>query len=102
MPGATRKSVALPLNMIPVGDPGAGWLGALGTITIPVPLMGTMDGTGGLALVTEYKVAVPAALFADHHGLPGLATSPQGFLRLGSIMVAAGVTGMSDTKLVCM
>src|SRR5579883_1652470 len=47
--GASKKSIGLPLNIIPVGDPGADWLGALGTVTIPLPLIGIIAGTGGVA-----------------------------------------------------
>src|SRR5208282_1912746 len=64
--GARRKSVALPLNIMPVGEPGAGWLGALGTITAPVGV-----GKAMIAPAPVYRVEVPLALFETHHGLVG-------------------------------
>src|SRR5205085_10245955 len=88
MPGARRKSVALPLNITPVGDPGAGWLGALGIVTT----------NGTIAPAPLYSVDVPPALLAIHQGLPGLETRPQAFCRLGSVTAAR--PGILETRLV--
>src|ERR1700722_16237771 len=49
LPGATRKFVVLPLNKTAVGDPVAGWLGALG-ITTPFP--GVPPGALSAVMVT--------------------------------------------------
>src|SRR5580700_2401946 len=82
--GVRRKSVALPLNNTPVGEPGAGWLGALGILT-PFPgvppgaFSGTMvtgsstgggvwtAGFSGFRPEVLYRVDVPPALFETHH-----------------------------------
>src|SRR5215831_7603275 len=99
LPGARRKSVGLPLNKTPVGDPGACWLGALPTITVPVPLMGTMCAFPVASIL--YSVEVPPALFATHQGEPpGEATKPHAFCRFGSITPGAGVLAKLATKLV--
>src|SRR5260370_1417535 len=87
LPGARRKSAGLPLNIAPVGDPGAGWLGALATMTVPVPLMGTMCAAPVASMA--YSVEVPPALFATHQGVPlGPDTKPQAFCRFGSMTPA--------------
>src|ERR1700724_3452079 len=88
LPGASRKSVALPLNITPVGEPGAVWLGALGTVTT----------NGTIAPAPLYKVEVPPALLEIHQGLPGLETNPQAFCRLGSVTAAR--PGMFETRFV--
>src|SRR5215472_5576387 len=99
LPVARRKSVGLPLNITPVGDPGAGWLGALATITVPVPLMGTMWAAPVASMA--YSVEVPPALFDTHQGEPpGLATRPHAFCRLGSMTPAGGVLAKFATRLV--
>src|SRR5258707_4498717 len=97
-PDGRIKSVLLPLNITPVGEPGAGWLGAFGTVTMPLPLMGTIFAvTVPPATVMEYKVEVPPALLDTHHGVPappptaGPETSPQAFCRFGSLVGAAPV-----------
>src|SRR5580704_4885220 len=77
--GVRRKSVVLPLNITEVGDPGAGWLGALGILT-PFPgappgafsatiVTGTSTGAGvcpagfsGFKPDVLYSVEVPPAL----------------------------------------
>src|SRR5258708_1447363 len=70
-PEGRRKSVLLPLNITPVGDPMDCWLGAPGTVTIPLPLIGMICAvTVAPATVVEYKVEVPAALFDTHQGDP--------------------------------
>src|SRR5215472_7016488 len=100
LPGARRKSAGLPLNITPVGDPGAVWLGALATITVPVPLIGTIIAAPVVGSM-RYSVEVPPALFETHHGEPpGLATRPQAFCRLGSMTPAGGVLAKFATRLV--
>ena len=47
----------------------------------------------------EYRVAVAVPLFATHSGEDGLRARPQGFLRLGSTMLAPTVD-RSETRLV--
>src|SRR5882762_9827736 len=90
LPLGRWKSAGLPLNIIPVGDPGIPfWLGALGIVTIPLPLIGTMatggtDGGDRVNPEASYRVDVPPALLETHHGEVGLATSPQGFWRFAS------------------
>src|SRR5271170_4822154 len=53
LPGARRKSVVLPLNITEVGDPGAGWLGALGILT---PFPGAPPGAFNGTIVTGSSV----------------------------------------------
>src|SRR5260370_37611003 len=99
LPGARRKSAGLPLNIAPVGDPGAGWLGALATMTVPVPLMGTMCAAPVASMA--YSVEVPPALFATHQGVPlGPDTKPQAFCRFGSMTPAGGVLVKFATRFV--
>jgi hypothetical protein len=79
LPGANKKSVGLPLNMTPVGDPGAGCLGAFEIVT-----------TRGTILASPiesiaYKVEVPPALLDTHQGLVGVETNPQAFCKLESV-----------------
>src|ERR1700686_2243433 len=79
-PGARRKSVGLPLNITPVGDPGGVWLGAFGIFTnsLGEGLIGTRCAAPVASI--EYNVEVPPALLETHQGLPvGLETSPQAF-----------------------
>ena len=59
----------LPLNITPVGDPGVGWLGALGMVAT----------SGRIAPPPVYTVEVPPALFETHQGVLGPWTSPQAF-----------------------
>src|ERR1700733_14242970 len=97
LPGARRKLVVLPLYRTAVGDPGAGWPGALGILT---PFPGVPPGALSATIVTGgstgggvcaglagfkpellYSVEVPPALFEIHQGVVGPWTSPQGFSR---------------------
>src|SRR5271170_5597093 len=95
-PGARRKSVVLPLNNTAVGDPGAGWLGALRILTPfpgnpPAAFKATIvtgssvgggvwsAGFGGFKPEVLYSVEVPPALFEIHHGVAGPWTSPHAF-----------------------
>src|ERR1700684_3795454 len=96
LPAARRKSVVLPLYRTAVGDPGAGWLGALGILT-PFPgappaalsatiVTGTSTGAGvcpagfsGFKPDVLYSVEVPQALFEIHQGVVGPWTNPQAF-----------------------
>jgi hypothetical protein len=96
LPGLNRKAVAFPLNTIPVGDPGGGWLGAFGTTTTPLGLMGMT------APAPVRRSELPSLLSEIHQGLVALRTNPQGFLRCASAgCVGAGVTvAPSDNKLV--
>ena len=88
--------MVLPLYMTAVGDPGAGWPGALGILT-PFPGIppGALSATivtgastgGGVCVVglagfkpeVLYSVEVPPALFEIHQGVAGPWTSPQAF-----------------------
>src|ERR1700675_3152514 len=97
--GARRKSVGLPLNITPVGDPGGFWLGALRIFTnsLGAGLIGTRCAAPLASM--EYRVEVPPALLETHHGLPvGLDTRPHAFCRLGSVSAALPVL---DTRFVC-
>src|SRR2546427_3381074 len=85
----------------------------VGLNTCPVgggltPLAGSPPGiptTRGTAVTVappgpiEYRVAVAVPLFATHSGDDGLRARPQGFLRLGSTMLAPTVD-RSETRLV--
>src|SRR5260370_14858764 len=73
-----------------------------------MPLAGSPPGTpttrGTVVTVAppgpmEYRVAVAVPLFATHSGDDGLSARPQGFLRLGSTMLAPTVD-RSETRLV--
>src|SRR5579872_2767780 len=99
-PGASRKSVALPLNITPVGEPGGVWLGAFGIFTnsLGAGLIGIRCAAPVESI--EYSVEVPPALLETHQGLPvGLETSPQAFCRFGSCSGAWPAT--SETRFVC-
>jgi hypothetical protein len=62
--GASRKSVGLPLKTMPVGLPGAGWLGAFGTVTTSgLIVTGVVDAS--------YSVDLPVALSETHQGVDG-------------------------------
>ena len=95
LPGTRRKSVLIPLNTTPVGVPGAGWLGAFGTTTTPLGLIGIS------APAPVNSCELPSLLFETHHGLEELRASPQGFFRCTSVgWVGAGTTVVrSDTRL---
>src|SRR5260370_23339535 len=83
------------LNACPVG---AGLMPLAGS----PPGTPTTRGTGVTVAPPgpmEYRVAVAVPLFATHSGDDGLRARPQGFLRLGSTMLAPTVD-RSETRLV--
>src|SRR5215831_10552190 len=92
-PGASKKSVWLPLKMVPVGEPFGVFLfvGSEGGIVTtklcfsPAPL---------------YSVLTPVAWAETHHALPGPRDSPQALISWGS---ATGVEPeVFETRSVCL
>jgi hypothetical protein len=91
LPGASRKSVVLPLNITAVGFPNPWWPGAGGTVTtVGRIVVGVVE--------TSYSVEVPVKLFEIHHGVDGPCTSPQAFRRFES---GTGAAPVLETRLVC-
>src|SRR5215471_14892416 len=84
LPGARRKSVLLPLKTMPVGVPLPDWPPGAGMVTTSVGIV-----TGLVEALTS--VEVPLALLEIHHGEVAECTSPQAFLRLGSVACAPPV-----------
>src|SRR4029077_6784300 len=76
--GASRKSVGVPLNTMPVGVPVPDCDGAAGIVTM-------IDRTVTGLVDASYTVDVPVALLETHHGVEGPCTTPHAFLRLGSV-----------------
>src|SRR5689334_18181759 len=83
--GAGILKSVVPLNTVPVGEPG-------GMVTVSATFV------RGVVTSPEYKVALPLTLSETQNGLVGLNVMPHGLTRSGSVMLAT--PGRSETRLV--
>src|SRR5882757_7217971 len=92
LPGASKKSVGLPLAMVPVGVPSGVFL-----------LLGSAGGMvttrACLAPGPLYSVLSPVPLSEIHQGLLELRDSPHGLINCGS--VTGATPDVLETRLVC-
>src|SRR5262249_21981905 len=101
VPLSSRKSVALPLNTMPVGAacvPGGAKPGGGTTTKLLVLWLASTKMLIGFPFPSS-NVEVPELLLEIHHGLPpGERVSPQGFFRFGSVWAA--IPGMSEMRFI--